>query len=157
MIIVFDIDGTLADIGPRYEKAGDAPKKTNKKAFQQWLNKLQKRGDLLQDKPIKCMKELAWSLMRSYQIIYLTGRDEKYRDVSIQWLFNVGFPPGELLMRPHDDIRETNLYKEEQMIEVVKKYEDNRILIFDDDPEENCNEVYKKHGWTWLRSMENVE
>ncbi len=42
------------------------------------------------------------------------------------------------------------------MIEVVKKYGDS-ILVFDDDPEENCAEVYKKHGWTWLRPMENVE
>jgi len=157
MIVIFDIDGTLADIGPRYEKAGDVPKRSNKKAFQVWLNKLQKRSDLLHDEPIACMLELAATLAKDYKIVYLTGRDERYREVTIQWLFNRRFPPGALMMRPHEDLRETSVYKEEQMIEIVKEYADNKLLVFDDDPEENCKTFYRKHGWTWLRSMENVE
>lgn len=157
MIAVFDIDGTLADIARRYEKAGDAPPRRNKKEFQDWLNRLQKKPDLLDDEPIACMLELAGALSQKYKVVYLTGRDEKYREVTTMWLFKKGFPPGDLMMRPHDDMRVTNEYKEEQMIEVVKKHEDNHIIVFDDDPEEKCAEVYKRHGWTWLRAMENIE
>lgn len=156
MILVLDIDGSIADIGRRYDKAGDAPSKRNKKDFQAWLNKLQRKSDLLEDKPIAGMLELASAMSHKHKVVYLTGRDEKYREVTTMWLFREGFPPGDLLMRPHEDMRPTNQYKEEQMINVVKKYEDNHILVIDDDPEENCAEVYKRHGWTWLRSMENI-
>ena len=49
-MIVFDIDGTLADIEKRMQKAGDAPSKRNKKEFQDWLNKLQRKKDLCNGK-----------------------------------------------------------------------------------------------------------
>lgn len=157
MIAVFDIDGTLADISYRMQKAGDAPSKKNKKDFQAWLNKLQKKKDLLDDKPIKGMVDLASSLANSFTVVYITGRAEKYKDATLQWLWQHKFPPGELHMRPDDDMRDTGEYKEEQMLLVMKTYEDNNIIVFDDDPEENCHSMYKKHGWTHLKAMENID
>lgn len=154
MVICFDIDGTLADIEKRLLKAGDAPKKKNKKEFQAWLNKLQKKKDLLEDEPIKGMPEIARCFANSFTVVYVTGRAEKYREVTVMWLFKNLFPSGELYMRPDENMQDTDEYKQEQMLEVVKKY-GNDIVVFDDDPEDNCGPMYKKQGWTHMKAMAN--
>lgn len=155
MLVVFDIDGTLADITYRLQKAGDAPKRASKKEFQSWLNKLQNKKDLLDDTPIKGMKKLAWALHNNYGIVYLTGRAEKYRDVTVRWLFDFGFPSGALFMREDEDMRETHVYKEEKMLDIIKTFKAEEIMVFDDDPEDTCGIMYKKHGWTHLKAMAN--
>jgi len=100
MVIVFDIDGTLADIEKRLLKAGDAPKKKNKKEFQAWLNKLQKKKDLLDDEVIKGMPTFARCLAHRFTTVYITGRAEKYRETTVMWLFKNLFPSGDLYMHP---------------------------------------------------------
>lgn len=155
MLIVCDLDGTVADITSRMDKAGDAPSKRDKKAFQDWLNKLQKKSDLLSDTPIRYMQAFITTLSKDYDIVYLTGRDEKYRDVTQRWLFENLFPPGRLYMRPQDDIRPTKQYKEEMMLEVVKIYRDSDIVVLDDDPEGTCSLMYKQHGFVHMKAMDN--
>lgn len=157
MIIVFDIDGTLANIGPRYEKAGPMPARTNKKVFKAWLDRLQNPEDMLKDKPIAGMRPLATTLALMYTAVYITGRGERYREVTTKWLSKEGFPSCELYMRSHEDWRPSGLYKEAKMLDVVSRYGDNDLIVFDDDYDEKCGEVYKKHGWTWLRAMENIK
>lgn len=157
MLVVLDIDGTLADITRRLNKAGKAPLKATKQAFQSWLDKLQPETELLKDKPIKCMQDLVTSLSKTFTIVYLTGRSEKYKDVTIQWLSKYNFPKGDLYMRPRNDFTATNIYKREQMYKIIKELKDTKVIVFDDDPEDICGPEYKKHGWTHLKAMANYK
>jgi len=158
MLVVCDIDGTLADIVERQKRAGEAPDKKNKRKFQNWLNRLQPVELLAKDRPIVCMRELLYALADNHKLVYLTGREEKYREVTDGWLSTLHFPPAPLKMRPSKDNElETNLLKERVMLELAIEFQDFTILVVDDDVEGVCEPMYRKHGWTHLKATANLE
>jgi hypothetical protein len=49
------------------------------------------------------------------EIVYLTGRPERWRSDTVRWLERHGLPSGRLLMRPDDDRRPARVYKIEAL------------------------------------------
>lgn len=104
-IVIFDIDGTLADISARQHHLMKKPK--DWKAFFQGMAK---------DKPIAPMLRLCNTLFEAgFQIILCSGRPEKYRQETEAWLANNGVNYHDLLLRPNDDHRSDVVIKREML------------------------------------------
>ena len=92
MVVIFDIDGTLADCSQRIQYAQS----------KEW-DELHSR--CLDDNVIVNIADLMMELSTNYEIILLTGRPEKYRFMTEQWLELCGLDEfyDELIMRPDGD------------------------------------------------------
>lgn len=103
---IFDIDGTLSLKGDRnpyeYDKCDE-------------------------DEPCPTAKALYHSLLKDYQIVICTGREEKegVRERTEQWLFWHGFVGyEELLMRKNQDGRKDHVIKAEIYINDIEPFYD---------------------------------
>lgn len=92
MVVIFDIDGTLADCSHRIQYAQS----------KQW-DEFHSRA--LEDPVIVNIADLMIELANNYEIILLTGRPEKYRYLTEQWLELCGLDDfyDELIMRQDGD------------------------------------------------------
>lgn len=110
-IYIVDIDGTVADLSHR-----SSPYATH---------------ECLDDKPISNVIETIKSLHNNYKIIFMSGREDKFRDITVQWLnkhVNIDY---ELFMRPTNDVRPDQIIKKELYEKYIK---DNYYVVawFDD-------------------------
>ena len=108
--ILSDVDGTLAIRGDRdiyeFEKAGE-------------------------DQPNKLLIHIIGELTKMRYLTCVTGREEKYRDITEHWLKRYGVPYRNLYMRKTGDDRKDNIVKKEIYEEHIKdKY--NVLAVFDD-------------------------
>ncbi len=126
--IIFDIDGTLADLSHRLPlyKAG------KKKEF------FEKIGD---DKPIMPVMYIHNILSANHDatILYVTGRMEHHRQVTSEWFLDNHLHCWSIIddwilfMRKEGDYRDDSIVKKEIYEERIKgKY--NVIAVFDDRP-----------------------
>lgn len=154
MLIIVDIDLTLADARERIARAGKMPLRTKKAHFQKWLDSLQSAEDLLGDEPLTPLVNLIETLeaTRGYKVVYLTGRSEIYRDTTQTWLRNKTFlPPGPLFMRKRGDWRSARDYKEARLLEIQDLLGLKGGIAIDDDSEGDCSAMYIKHGFVHLK------
>lgn len=151
LLIICDIDLTIADARHRFEKAGKMPSKKSRKVYQRWLDRLQTDESLFADPVIEATKKLLRSMSRESEIVYLTGRDGKFRAVTKDWLNVNEFPDGVLLMRAGDDYRSARDFKEQQVKNIKGYYHGSIILALDDDKDGDCSAMYLKHGITHLK------
>lgn len=119
--IVFDIDGTLADIAHRRHYVASKPK--NWKAFNAGM-----ANDLV-NYEIRFLLKTFWDL--GHTIILCSGRESAMRDVTEEWLFQHEIPFTKLLMRPHGDFRADNFVKVELLAQIRAEYGEP-YLWFDD-------------------------
>ena len=152
MLIVCDIDLTIADGRDRFKGLGEAPPTKNRRALQLWLDKLQPEDKLVEDLPIQPVIDILISLSKrpNYKLVYLTGRSEKYRPATMRWLKQANCPKAPLLMRPHNDWRTPKNCKMEMMKKLSSQY-GNEIMILDDDGAGDCSKAYTKAGWLHLK------
>lgn len=158
MIVFIDIDGTLANITERNEKAGSNPGREDREVYQAWLDTLQNPGDMLEDAPVDGMAPLLQTLAETYHLVYLTGRSNAYRTVTEAWLALHRFPRAEVVMRGQKDWRKAAAFKEQAMLAKLEDFgwsetSERPVLVLDDDGDGCCAEMYKKHGWTHLKAM----
>lgn len=91
--IIFDIDGTLADMGERNPYA--------------W-------GEVYQDKPKEMVVSLAKMFkQQGYNIITLSGRDGVCEEMTKQWLVDNNIPSDYHFQRKQGDMRKDDIIKEE--------------------------------------------
>lgn len=105
MIIVVDLDGTLCDDSHRAEFASQG----------EWDAY---HALCIEDRPhrdVDLFIRIA-SIYRNIQIIAMTGRPEKWRPITNQWLISHGFEIDHLLMRPDDDYRKAGEVKWELLV-----------------------------------------
>lgn len=142
MIVFCDLDGTVADNSHRkgFIEGG-------KKDWNAFYN-----TDLIaRDYPISASIRVLSRMMAQpgLLIYFLTGRPEKTRQVTMEWLRaylsneNVHTFPA-LLMRPDGDYRKAHIYKEEH-IQKVRAVFPTKPMVFIDDDVRNI-EMYKCHG-----------
>lgn len=121
-IVVFDLDGTLADCEHRRGHIANPPK--NWKAF---------FDAMMHDTPMLAQIKLAHAFSDcGYEIVYLTGRPERYRDETLAWMHQHKLPSGKLHMRQEADRSAAPDYKRR-----VLQYEigfGSVALVVDDDP-----------------------
>jgi phosphoglycolate phosphatase-like HAD superfamily hydrolase len=100
-VVVFDIDGVLADVRHRLHHVATRPKDWD--AFFAAAHR---------DPPLPEGRSAADSAAAAgCTIVYLTGRPEHCRAATIAWLDNHGLPPGELIMRGAGDRRPARVTK----------------------------------------------
>lgn len=155
----FDIDGTCAHVGNRFATPGPvfALQVRGNPEFESYLQRTQTPDALLADKPVPGMSDLAAALPGA---VYLTARDECYRDVTEQWLRMHNFPDLPLVMRPEgnsqiaaefkrDAIRERVEYWYNNGTELV--YSDN-VVVLDDDAHGQLERICEANGWVFLKA-----
>lgn len=88
LLLIVDLDGTLANPGNRFKKAGKPPSKFDRrdKRYQAWLDKAQKNIHL--DKVVKPIRSLINGI--STKIVILSSREYKHIVNTIHWLDKKG-------------------------------------------------------------------
>lgn len=151
MIVICDLDGTVACLKKRLKKAGPRPTSGKECDIKKWLDKLMNPVELLSDKPIKEVIAVLQSLSHHHNIVYLTGRGEQFREITQMWMKKHKLPGGALFMRESNDFSGIPApYKERQLDKIKKLYGCPGIAL-DDDDEGDTSAVYLKHGFIHLK------
>lgn len=117
---IFDIDGTLADGQHRIHHILTQPKD-----WDAYFATMEDDGLILHVAEVcKCIAEV-------YDVVYVTGRPEEYREPTRRWMRRHHLPSGPLYMRPEGDRRNDDIIK----IELLDRIRDNGyevLMAFDD-------------------------
>jgi hypothetical protein len=117
---VFDIDGVLADVRHRLHHVATRPK--------DWAAFF---GAAVLDPPLaEGLGAVATAASSGHVVIYLTGRPERCRSDTLEWLAAQGLPSGDLHMRADDDRRPARMTKVATLRRLARRY---RIEAFVDD------------------------
>ncbi|KAB1146746.1 hypothetical protein F7R91_14290 [Streptomyces luteolifulvus] len=136
-LAVFDLDNTLADTAHR----------------QRFLERRPRDWDAFfagapQDPPIAEGIALVLDSARECEIVYLTGRPERCRRDTLDWLAAHGLPEGRVFMRRNDDRRPARRTKLEILGRLARTRE-IRVLV--DDDELVCDDA-RRAGFTVVRA-----
>jgi FMN phosphatase YigB (HAD superfamily) len=124
MLIVFDIDGTLANIEHRLDYVRCKPK--NWRAFD---------AGIPNDRVNEPVAEIFWSMVARHDIILASGRNERSRQATEDWLeANCLIGYEKLYMRKADDFRSDDIVKLEILDEIIADYGKKPDMVFDDRP-----------------------
>lgn len=125
MLVVFDIDGTLANIEHRLAFVRSKPK--NWPAFD---------AGIPNDKANPFLLEIYEGMfMLGHDVILASGRNERTRQATEKWLTAnrlTGWK--KLYMRPADDFRSDDIVKREILDEIVVDFGKKPDMWFDDRP-----------------------
>jgi len=135
-LVIFDIDGTLADVSERVHHIKKKPK--NWTAFNEAM---------AQDKAIHSMVRLCNILYESgLTIILCSGRAEKNRPETLEWLKQQGVKYHELLLRKDEDFRSDAIIKRE----IVSTMDKSKILFVVED-RSSVVEMWRAEGLVCLQ------
>ena len=135
-IVIFDIDGTLADVSERLHHIKKKPKDWD--AFF--------RG-IPQDKAIRSMVRLCNILYASgIRILLCTGRREKDRAETFKWLAQQGVNYHELILRPDGDRRSDVIVKREMLAGL-----DRSKILFVVEDRSGVVEMWRSEGLVCLQ------
>ncbi|MER7687303.1 hypothetical protein [Streptomyces sp. NPDC097610] len=136
-LAVFDLDGTLADSAHR----------------QRFLERKPRDWDAFfaaapQDPPLAEGVALALRSTQECEVVYLTGRPERCRRDTVEWLAAQGLPEGRVWMRRNDDRRPARHTK----LDVLRRLaRDREIHVLVDDDELVCDEA-ERSGFRVVRA-----
>lgn len=135
-IVIFDIDGTLADVSERIHYLKNKPK--NWDAFFEGM---------AQDKAIRSMVRLCNLLYSSgIQIILCSGRNEGYHAETVTWLAQQGVHYHDLLLRKEKDRRSDGVVKRELLATIDK----SKVLFVVED-RSRVVEMWRSEGLVCLQ------
>ena len=140
-IVVFDVDGVLADVRHRLRHVERRPKD-----WDAFFAAMDDDGPLPDG--IALAQERA---AEGHRIVYLTGRNEDYRSLTRDWLARHGLPEGRIMMRRADDRRPARLFKPVALRRIAA--EGRIVAVVDDDAA--VVDVLRRDGWpvvhaTWM-------
>ncbi|MGP4002541.1 phosphatase domain-containing protein [Streptomyces sp. 8N706] len=136
-LAVFDLDGTLADTAHRQHFLERRPR--------DWAAFF---AAAPQDPPLAEGVALARDSARACEVVYVTGRPERCRRDSLDWLAGHGLPDGRLLMRRDSDRRPARFVKPEILRRLAR---DREIRMFVDDDQLVC-EACEQAGFAVVRA-----
>ena len=135
-IVIFDIDGTLADVSERIHHVRKKPK--NWPAF---------FSGMAQDKAIHSMVRLCNILYATgIEIVLCSGRSEEHRDETVKWLERQGVNYHDLLLRKDNDRRSDAVVKREMLAQIDK----SKILFVVED-RSRVVEMWRSEGLVCLQ------
>ncbi|WP_433454546.1 LNS2 domain-containing protein [Streptomyces sp. CA-142005] len=136
-LAVFDLDNTLADTAHRRHFLEVRPK--NWAAF---------FAAAPADPPLAEGIALAVESARECEVLYLTGRPERCRRDTLDWLAAHGLPEGRVYMRSNADRRPARFTK----LEILRRLaQDREIRVLVDDDEMVCDDA-ERAGFTVVRA-----
>jgi predicted secreted acid phosphatase len=129
-VVICDIDGTIANNNHRQHWLKSKP--SNWKAYNATMSE-----DLL-IKPVATTIEFMRRGDNEVRVIYVSGREEVYRDVTEKWLNQYSLlKANPLYMRPEGDYRGDEIVKKELLYQAMKEHDfelEDVLCIFDDRP-----------------------
>jgi hypothetical protein len=126
-VAVFDVDGVLADVSHRRHFLAGR---------RDWTAFFAAAGD---DEPLATGIELARAAReRSLDLVYLSGRPERLRAVTIDWCRRFDVPEGRLLLRPDRDRSPATDLKLRLLRQLTTAH---RVVFFVDDDTEVVDAV----------------
>jgi hypothetical protein len=135
-IVIFDIDGTLADVSERIHHVRKTPK--NWDAFFEGMS---------QDRAVRSIVRLCNLLHASgFKVILCTGRSEEHRAETVNWLNKQGVHYHQLLLRRDGDRRSDVVVKREMLVGIDK----SRILFVVED-RSRVVEMWRSEGLVCLQ------
>ena len=135
-IVIFDIDGTLADVSERIHHVQKKPK--NWKAFFKGM---------AQDKAIQSMVRLDNILYEAgVKIVLCSGRSEEHRSETAKWLKKEGVKYHDLRLRKKGDRRSDVIVKREMLAGIDK----SKVLFVVED-RSRVVEMWRKEGLVCLQ------
>lgn len=140
--ILFDIDGTIADI--KHRRAFLELDKPDWKTFNS------KMGDDVVNKPVAELYKTLWEAGK-HQIILITGRMEESRKLTEQWLSWNEIPFSRIEMRQNDDYRTDYIVKEEMLKRLQQEGLD---ILFVVDDRQQVVDMWRKNGITCFQCAE---
>ncbi|MGW1805368.1 phosphatase domain-containing protein [Streptomyces sp. NPDC002078] len=136
-LAVYDLDNTLADTAHRQHFLETRPK--NWAAF---------FAAAPADPPLAEGIALALESARECEVLYLTGRPERCRRDTLDWLAAHGLPEGRVYMRSNADRRPARFTK----LEILRRLaQDREIRVLVDDDEMVCDDA-ERAGFTVVRA-----
>ena len=140
--IIFDLDGTLADIKHRRKfLENDTP---------DWKSFNELMGDDTINDSVANLYKILWC-SGEYEILIVTGRNEEYRSLTEQWLTWNQIPFKEILMRPDKDFRPDHQIKEEMLNGLVSRGKNIEFVV---DDRNQVVEMWRRNGITCLQCDE---
>ena len=136
---IFDIDGTIANIEHRRKYLETTPP--------DWKKFNGQMGDDTPNIPIVSLYKALWE-NKSFNLLLVTGRNEKYRNITEQWLAWNEIPFSSLLMRPDNDYRADHVIKEEILHTILK---DGHDIEFAVDDRQQVVDMWRRNGITCLQ------
>ena len=139
MLVILDVDGTLADAAHRESLRDDV----NGGYF--------KPETVYKDEPVKAAQRVVSRLQElKYDIVVITERDESLRDATSRWLlenFNFAASDESLLMLPQGGFLPVAERKRQLMQQVLAEYRARGLtsFMFIDDDVKTC-EMYGAEG-----------
>ncbi|MER5543931.1 phosphatase domain-containing protein [Streptomyces sp. NPDC001118] len=136
-LAVFDLDNTLADTGHRQHFLEARPRN--------WAGFF---AAAPADPPLAEGVALAVRSARECEVVYLTGRPERCRRDTVEWLAAQGLPEGRVHMRGNADRRPARFTK----LEILRRLaQDREIRFLVDDDELVCGDA-ERAGFTVVRA-----
>ncbi|WP_329543999.1 hypothetical protein OG266_04570 [Streptomyces sp. NBC_00554] len=136
-LAVYDLDGTLADSAHRQHFLERKPR--------DWAAFF---AAAPQDPPLAEGVALALKSAEECEVVYLTGRPERCRRDTLDWLAAQGLPEGRVWMRRNDDRRPARRTK----LEILRRLaRDREIRVLVDDDELVCEDA-ERAGFTVVRA-----
>ncbi|MFF7122553.1 hypothetical protein [Streptomyces sp. NPDC008240] len=136
-VAVFDLDNTLADTAHRQHFLEGRPRN--------WAGFF---AAAPQDPPLAEGVTLVLEQARECEIVYLTGRPERCRRDTLDWLAGQGLPEGRLHMRSNVDRRPARFTK----LEILRRLaRDREIRFLVDDDELVCDDA-ERAGFAVVRA-----
>jgi hypothetical protein len=152
-LFIVDIDATIAHAGRRLQIAGAEPSRDQLDVYNTWLDKVQDANSLLADEPVAGMRDFVTALRKgSLSVVFLTAREEKWRDVTEAWLLKERFPKLPLIMRPNDNFYDSAVFKASEIKELKGLFECDDVVVIDDDQNGTLEGICAFNGWTFLKA-----
>jgi hypothetical protein len=120
-LAVIDVDGVVADVRHRVRFLDSRPKDWD--AF---------FGAAADDPPLSVGVARVTELAADHDIVWLTGRPEWLREVTIAWFAQNGLPGGRLIMRRGRDRRPARIVKKGELRRLSAGH--TVAVVIDDDP-----------------------
>jgi phosphoglycolate phosphatase-like HAD superfamily hydrolase len=141
--IIFDLDGTLADITHRrHFVMGE------KKDWESFNHP----DNIIKDKPNEAVMKIFKALDHYYNLnadlIIVTGRMEKSRDITERWLYQHDLCAHMLIMRKNDDYRPDHIVKEEILKDLQSQ---GYNILFTVDDRDSVVDMWRRNGITCLQ------
>jgi FMN phosphatase YigB (HAD superfamily) len=133
-MILFDLDGTIANVDGRRQAADEAQANSVRDDRQDWWCAWQDPDNILR---LDVPNELVVSVLRDWRergkhIVIVSARNDKNRDVTERWLNQYGIHYDALYMRKDGDYRPDNVFKQELLDNIREGGEDLIERVYDD-------------------------
>lgn len=138
-IVLFDVDGTLANIDHRRHILEEDP--------HNWKDFFAVMGDDVPNQEIVDLYKLLWS-SDQYECVIVSGRPEQYRHLTEQWFIWNNIPFDRLIMRMEKDQRPDHVIKEEIFNALC---EEGKTIAFVVDDRQSVVDMWRRNGLLCLQ------